>query len=273
MLFKSVSIAAAFFVASFAASAPTAAQTTLDKIKQRGAIVVGVKADYKPWGFLDPSGKVVGMEIDMAQEIAAKLGVKLDLVVTQSANRTDFMQQGRIDLILATMSDNPQRRQVVGIIDPLYYAGGANVLARKSMGFKQWDDLRGRKVCATQGAYYNRPATEKYGADIVAFAGIPEALNALQGGNCVGFLQDNTLIESLLAAGDPKWADYEMPMVTENEQGWGIAVPLAERDGPYGAFIRAMITDWHKSGRLLALEKKWGLKESPFLRAMHEKHK
>lgn len=38
---------------------------TLDKIKQRGTIVVGVKNDYKPWGFLDPAGKIVGMEIDL----------------------------------------------------------------------------------------------------------------------------------------------------------------------------------------------------------------
>ena len=60
------------------AAAPAAAQT-LDKIKQRGVIVVGSKADYKPFGFRDPSGAIVGLEPDMARLVAEKLGVKLEI--------------------------------------------------------------------------------------------------------------------------------------------------------------------------------------------------
>lgn len=250
-----------------------AGDDTLAKIKERGKIVVGVKGDYKPWGFIDPSGKIVGMEVDMAQEVANRLGVKLELVPVQTANRIEFLRQGRIDLIIATMSDNPERRRAVGIIEPLYYAGGGNVLARKAAGLKRWEDLRGRPVCGTQGAYYNRPAAERYGINIVAFAGIPEAQNALLAGTCVAFLQDSTLQESTLLSGDPRWKDFEMPLVTENEQGWGVAVPLAELDGSYGRFMSQVITDWHKTGKLIEIEAKWGLKPSPFLQEMNRKYK
>ena len=55
----------------------------LDDIKKRGKLVVGVKADYKPWGFRDESGEIVGMEVDLAQNVADTMGVELELVAVQ----------------------------------------------------------------------------------------------------------------------------------------------------------------------------------------------
>ncbi len=256
-----------------ALAAPARAEDAFDKIKQRGSIVVGVKNDYRPWGFVDPSGKIVGMEIDLAQDIATKLGVKLELIPVTGANRMEFLNQGRIDLILATMGDTPERRKIVGMIEPNYYAGATNVLAPKAAGLKQWSDLKGRKVCAVQGAYYNRRVSQLYGPELVVFPAVPEAMSALQGGNCVGFLFDDTLIVSTLSAGDPKWKDYEMPLVSEDPQAWAMGVKLDELNAPFGEFLKKLSVDWHKSGTLIELEKKWGIKSSPFLQEMHEKYK
>ena len=239
------------------ATAPASAQDTLAKIKERGTLVVGVKNDYKPWGFLDPSGKIVGMEIDLAAEIAAKIGVKLEMIPVIAANRMEFLGQGRIDVILATMGDTADRRKVVGMIEPNYYAGGTNVLAPKSAALKQWTDLKGKKVCAVQGAYYNRRVTQLYSPDLVVFPAVPEGLNALQGGNCVAFLFDDTLIGSTLAASDPKWANYEMPFASEDPQLWALGVRLDDLNAPFGQMLKQLSLDWHKSGKLLELEKKW----------------
>jgi len=246
---------------------------TLDKIKKDVKIVIGVKTDYRPWGFLDPSGKYVGMEIDMAYDIAKRLGVKPELVTVQSGNRNEFLLAGKIDLILATMSESPARRQVLGIIDPGYYAGGTNILAKKSMGFKKWNDLRGKKVSGIQGAYYNRRVGELYGPEILSFPGIAEALTDLENGNCVAFLQDSTLIESMLNSRDPKWAGYEMPLPTEDERTWHMAVLKDEVDGPYGQFFKNLVIEWHKAGYLIELNKKWKLSPVPFLEEMHKKYK
>lgn len=244
----------------------------LQTIKSHGKIVVGVKQDYKPWGFLDPSGKIVGLEIDLAQDVANRLGVKLELVPVVASNRMEFLAQGKIDLLIATMGDNAKRRTVVGMIEPNYYAGGTNVLAPKAAGLKKWTDLKGKKVCAIQGAYYNKRVSTIYGPDLVAFAGIPEATAALKNGNCIAFVYDNTWIESRLSE-DKQWADYGMPLVTEDFQSWAIAVPLAELKGPYGDFMRKVSVDWHKSGKLIELNRKWGIKDNPFLTEMHNKYK
>ena len=70
---------AAAAVALGLAAAPAAADQLAD-IKERGTLVVGVKNDYKPWGFLDPSGAIVGMEIDLARDVAERLGTEIELV-------------------------------------------------------------------------------------------------------------------------------------------------------------------------------------------------
>jgi polar amino acid transport system substrate-binding protein len=250
--------------------APATAQT-LDKIKQRGVIVVGSKADYKPFGFRDPSGAIVGLEPDMAKDVADKLGVKLELEPVVSSNRMQFLQQGKIDLMIATMNDKPDRRQVVGIIEPSYYASGVSVLANKKAGLKTWEQLKGQKICAIQGAWYNKPVAEKYGAEIVAFKGQTEAETALLQGNCVGWVYDDTAFAERLA--DPKWAGFEMKLETILEEPWGLAVKLEERDGAWGKFMAQMLEDWHRSGRLIELEKKWNIQPSAYLQKMHEQYK
>ncbi len=243
----------------------------LMKVLERGKIIIGVKADYKPWGFRDSSGKLVGMEIDMAQDVADALGVELELVPVQSSNRMQFVQQGKIDMMIATMSDKADRRKVVGIVDPNYYTSGTNVLASKQAGLKSWEDLRDKPVCGKQGAFYNKGVSKKYGAKIIAFVGNAEAKQALKDGRCIAWVYDDSSIMADLASGD--WDDYEMPLATEDDTPWGLAVPLEERDKLFGRFMAGMTYDWHASGRLIELEKKWGIQPTAYLQQMHERLK
>ncbi len=269
-MLERIVVAAISAVVSVAAASSLHAQT-LDKIKQRGVVVVGTKADYKPFGFRDPSGSIVGFEPDLAKDVADRLGAKLELEPVVSANRMQFLQQGKIDLMLATMNVTDERRKTVGIVEPSYYASGANVLLNRKVALKSWEQLKNQKVCAIQGAFYNKYVAEKYGADIIAFRGQNEADTALQQGNCIGWLYDDTAFQERLA--DPKWAGFEMPLETILTESWGAAVKLEERDGPWGQFIAKTIADWHRSGKLIETEKKWGISPSAFLKKAREEFK
>ena len=238
------------------------------KVLERGTLVVGVKADYKPWGFRDSDGKLIGMEIDMAQDVADALGVKLKLVPVQSSNRMQFLQQGKIDLMIATMSDKANRRKVVGIPSPNYYTSGTNVLAKKGV-VSSWADLKGKPVCGKQGAFYNKQVSQKYGAKIIAFVGNAEAKQALRDGKCVAWVYDDSSIMADLASG--QYDDYEMPMATEDDNPWALAVPLEELNGIWGNFMSGMIYNWHSSGRLIELEKKWGIQSTQFVIDMNKR--
>ncbi len=238
------------------------------KVLERGKVVVGVKADYKPWGFRDSSGKLVGMEIDMAQDVADALGVKLELVPVQSSNRMQFLQQGKIDLMIATMSDRTDRRKIVGIVEPNYYTSGTNVLAKKGI-LKKWADLKGKPVCGKQGAFYNKIVAKRYGAKVIAFVNNAESKQALRDGKCVAWVYDDSSIGSDLASGE--WSGFEMPLNSEDDNPWGLAVPVDEQNNIWGNFMAGMQYRWLTSGRLIELEKKWGIQPTAFLKMQKDK--
>jgi len=146
---------------------------------------VGVKADYKPYGFRDPSGEIVGIEPELAQDVADKLGVKIEFIPVVSSNRMQFLQQGKIDLRIATMTDKPDRRKVVLIVEPNYYSSGTNILTPKIFGFKKWEDLRDKPVCGIQGAFYNKKTGREFG-DNRCLQGNRGSLRRLESGQLRG---------------------------------------------------------------------------------------
>ena len=255
-------------------SPAVAAQCTNDvfkKVMSSGKISIGVKADYKPWGFRSENGDLVGMEIDMAQDVADTMGVELELVAVQSSNRMQFLEQGKIDMMIATMSDRADRRKLVGIVQPNYYTSGTNVLAPKGVGLKDWSELKDKPVCGKQGAFYNKIVEERYGAKVVAFTGNAEAKQALRDKKCIAWVYDDSSIMSDLASGN--WDDYEMPLASEDDNPWGLAVPLAEKNCVFGQMMSGLSYDWLQSGRLIELEKKWGIQPTAFLAKENERLK
>lgn len=248
---------------------PALAQNAIETIKQRGTLIVGVKADYKPYGFRDPGGKIVGIEPDLAQDVATKLGVKLELVPVVASNRMQFLEQGKIDLMIATMNDKPDRRKVVYIVEPNYYASSVTVIAPKSAKLKEWTELKGKNVCMIQGAWYNKQLQQDYAMESIAFKGTSEAFSALKSNNCVAFAYDDTLMLATVA--EPEWKDYEIPLKSLLEDPWGIAVKLGEEK--FYKFMSDTIVDWHRTGRILALEKQYGMGNTGYALKMQATYK
>ena len=257
------------FSAVTAMAAGQCTNDTWNKVIKRGKLVVGVKADYKPWGYRDTSGNLVGMEPDMAKQVADTMGVELEMVPVQSSNRMQFLEQGKIDLMIATMSDRADRRKIVGIVGPNYYTSGTNLLAPKALKLNNWEQLRDKPVCGKQGAFYNQIVEKRYGAKVVAFTGNAEAKQALRDKKCIGFVYDDSSIMADLLSGN--WDDYEMPMPTEDDNPWALAVPKAEEKCVFGQFMSGMQYNWLRDGTLLELEEKWGIQPTSFLMKQKEK--
>jgi polar amino acid transport system substrate-binding protein len=163
------------------AKAADCAQDTLCRIITSGKLKAGVVVDYKPWAYRGGGGEFLGLEPDMARDVAKTLGVEVEFVPVNSANRMEFLAQGQIDLMIATMTDNLKRREVIGIVHPNYYSSGYNIIMPKSAKPSAWSAVKGQKICAVQGSWYNRPAQEKFGLNLLAFPGITEVEAALLG--------------------------------------------------------------------------------------------
>jgi polar amino acid transport system substrate-binding protein len=262
-------IARAALALACALTARPATADALGAIEQRGTLVVGVKKDVPLWGQLDPAtGRIVGFEPDLAQLVADELGVKLKLVGVLTAERVDALTSGRIDVLIATLSDTPERQQALDLVLPHYYSSGVNLLARKSERFADWTDLKNRRVCGRRGAFYNRPVTVAYGADIVALYSNEWAKASLREGRCAALLYDDTAIAAMLQ--DRAWSgEFSMPLKTIFAAPWSIALAPAERGGVLEQRLSRLVAGWHRSGRLLALERKWHIPPTKFLADMN----
>ena len=238
----------------------------LSQVEKRGMLVVGVKADYRPYGYVSPNGDIVGIEPDLAKNVADTLGVKLKLVPVVASNRMQFLNQGRIDLMIATMTDTAERRDVVRIVAPDYYAAGVNIMARKKSPFDSWQSLKGAPVCGVQGAFYNEKVGRQFGAKIVAFTGVTEALNALEQGRCAAFVYDSTYLAAQLQ--NKQWSAYDMPLKTIDSKPWGVAVKKDETR--FARFMSGMVVQWHISGELIKLQQKYNVKPIAYTVQMHE---
>ena len=266
---KVATIVVTVLVGLFAiATVARAANERFKAILSSGVLRVGVQQALKPWSFRDTNGQLIGFEVDLANEVADTLGVKLELVPVESSNRMQFLQQGKVDLLIAAMGDIPERHKIVGMVEPHYFASGANILAKKGE-VKSWSDLREKPVCGKQGVLYLKLLEQDTGAHVIAFTGNTEALEALRSGKCIAYLTDDTNVSFILSSG--QWDGYEMPLQSKYVNYWSIGVPLEELDGTWGRFMSGMIYHWHATGKLVELEKKWGFLPMRWFSDMHKK--
>ncbi|MCK7543144.1 ABC transporter permease subunit [Marinobacter bryozoorum] len=241
----------------------------LERIKERGTLIVGVKGDYPPWGMVNDQGELVGLEPDLAALLAERIGVDLELRAVTSANRLQRLDQGLVDVVIATLGDTAERREKADLLQPSYYSSGVRLLTRGDFPYTEWGAMRGRPVCLTEGAYFNRRIAERYLVNPVIFPGTRDTRLALQERRCLGWAYDDTVLAQVLA--EEGWQNYQLSLTPILETPWAIAVAKGEGDRPLGRLIGNATVQWHRDGTLVDLQSRWQLPESAFLQKQHER--
>jgi len=251
--------------ASFAAQA----DATLDKIEQRHRVVVGVLLSGGPFGSIDPTTqKPEGLNVDLAEDVGRQLGAEVELVSVLPANRVQFLQQGKVDLLIANMEWTAERGQQLGFVPTPFYRVGGTAAVLKDSKITRWEDLKGQPVCTSQGSSYIKPLTE-FGAELKAFKSSSESLLALRGNNCVAAVHDATLINPLVAD-SPEWQNYRALSPELNPAPSVIWTRPGETDTQ--AKLDAIVKGWHRTGWLIDAEKRHHISPpSPALIELHEK--
>jgi polar amino acid transport system substrate-binding protein len=248
-------------------AAAAAQADRLDLVRQRGALIVGVKADYPPFGMVDSAGRLVGIEADLAADLARRLGVGLRLVAVTSGNRLQKLEEGSVDLIVATLGDTAQRRTIATLLEPGYFASGANVMLRPSpRPVAEWQDLQGQKICATLGALFNPIIGQRYLLDLQVFKDNRDVKLALRDGRCIGWLYDDIAIVNELK--NPDWQGYSMPLPSAVSTPWAIALASSEDNGRLARDVAEAIADWHRTGLLIETTARWGMPAGSYLETM-----
>lgn len=234
------------------------ADATLDKIKQRGKVSIGVLVNGGPFGSIDPATQqLVGWNPELARDLAKRLGMEADLVQVNPSNRVQFLQQGKVDLLIASMEYNADRGELLSYAPTPFYRVGGTAAVLKTSGVHQWEDLRGKTVCASQGSSFVKPLQEQYGAQVRGFKTASESLLALRGGQCVAAVHDATLIHPLLRS-NAEWANYAAPIPTEILPAPSV-VWARKGDTDTVAAVDKVVQEWHRSGWLIGTEKRLGI--------------
>ncbi|WP_163150411.1 glutamate ABC transporter substrate-binding protein [Anoxybacillus sp. MB8] len=209
-----------------------AAETTLDKIKERGKLVVGVKYDLNLFGLKNPqTGEVEGFDIDIAKGLAKKIlgdENKIELKEVTSKTRIPMLNNGEIDAIIATMTITEERKKEVDFSD-VYFMAGQSLLVKKDSNINGIADVnkKGVTVLTAKGSTSAQNIRAKAPeATVLEFENYAEAFTALKAGQGDALTTDNALLFGM-AKQDP---NFRVVDETFSEEPYGIAVRKGDKE-------------------------------------------
>lgn len=236
-------------------AAAKAAGGKLEQIKQRGVLIAGVKDAVVPFGFVDEkTNKLVGMDIDLCQAVADKLGVKLELKPVTSATRIPMLAQGSVDILAATMTHKFERDEVIDF-SITYFMDGQKLLVKKNSGIKSAADLAGKKVGTAKGSTSEQNIKNAQPeCTVLSYEGYPQAFLAMNQGMVAAVTTDSTILLGLKnSAANPD--DYEIVGGFISDEPYAMGVP--ENDSDFRDFVNKTLADLWTSGEYQKIYTKW----------------
>ncbi|SDI12485.1 amino acid ABC transporter substrate-binding protein, PAAT family [Pseudobutyrivibrio sp. 49] len=166
---------------------------TLDEIKESGTINIGVFSDKSPFGFVDENGEYAGYDVYFAERIGKDLGVEINYVSTEAANRIEYLQTGKVDIILANFTVTEERAQEVDFALP-YMNVALGVVSPDSAVVESLDDLGADdQIIVISGTTAETYLTKNYpDIKLQKYDAYAEAKTAFENGNGVAWANDNT---------------------------------------------------------------------------------
>ena len=166
---------------------------TLDEIKEDGTINIGVFSDKNPFGYVDENGEYQGYDVYFANRIGKDLGVKVNFVSTEAANRIEYLQTGKVDIILANFTVTAERKEEVDFALP-YMNVALGVVSPNSNVIKSLDNWNSEdQIIVISGTTAETFLIENYpDIPLQKYDSYATAKNALENGNGVAWANDNT---------------------------------------------------------------------------------
>jgi glutamate transport system substrate-binding protein len=228
-------------------AAPTfEAGTTMAELADAGTITVGTKFDQPLFGLVGPSGVPEGFDVEIAKIIASELGISednIEWVETVSANREPFIENGQVDIVVATYTINDKRKEVVSFAGPYYEAGQSILVLADDDTIESEEDLVGQPVCSVTGS---TPAAKlaEIGAEPVLTDTYTNCLEPLRSGQVVAVSTDNVILAGLAAQNEGEFKVVGEPF-TEEPYGIGLAL----EDTEFRMWINDVLEAAYEDGR------------------------
>ena len=250
---KRILITAALGAMCLPFAAPSHAQSALDNIQKIKLIKIAIPTDFPPYGFVGTDLQPQGLDIDMANYIGAKMGVKVELVVVTSANRIAYLQTKKADLVISTLGKNPEREKVIDFTSaysPFFQA----IYGAKSLSVKNFDDLKGKTVAVTRGAIEDQELGKvaPAGTDIKRFEDNNATVSAFASGQTQMLATGASVAGNMIQKNPQLNAEYKL-LLKDSPNFIGVA----KGEDALRTRVNAIIADAKKAGDIDKMAQKW----------------
>jgi polar amino acid transport system substrate-binding protein len=234
--------------------AAPAAAAKLDAIKARGKLLVGVTESSPPFSFRDDGKGIVGYDVDLAAQVAKRLGVAAEKIPIINADRIPALQRDRVDLVAVGMTRSKKRENDIDF-SYAYLDSPHMILVRKSSGIAQITQLAGRKLALVRSASVDEKLKAAVPSlQIVYFDTYDAAFAALADGGVDAFLADKMLV-LWFAQKSGHGADFTLIGGYELPRTAGFAL---KKDEPrFLSFVNQTLLDLEASGEAARIFDKW----------------
>lgn len=225
----------------------------LDEVRERGTLRVAVEGTYPPFNFKDAQGRLTGFDVEIAEALAAKLGVKTAFSTTEWSAILAGLQAGRYDVIVNQVAATDERRKAFDFTRP-YVVSSAQLIVRASetRRLASPEDLRGKRIGVGQGSNYATLARGIAGADVRVYPGAPEYLQDLAAGRIDVALNDSLLIPYLAEKTRlPVKAGAPIGPVERN------AIPFRKGNPKFAQALDKALADIQADGSFGKISMKW----------------
>lgn len=223
--------------------------STMARLAEEGSITIGTKFDQPLFGLRGPSGSPEGFDVEIGKMIAAELGIgedDIEWIETVSANREPFIEEGQVDIVVATYTINDERKQVVDFAGPYYEAGQMLMVLESNTDINGPDDLAGKTVCSVEGSTPAENIRENY-PDAVLLPGVTQysdCLEPLRTGQADVLTTDNVILSGYVAQNE---GEFKLVGEQFTEEPYGIG--LAKGDDDFRTFINDVLEASYDDGR------------------------
>jgi glutamate transport system substrate-binding protein len=218
------------------------------ELAEAGTITVGTKFDQPGFGLANPQGVPEGFDVEVAKIVAGELGIapeEIEWKETVSANRESFIQNGDVDVVVATYTINDARKQLIDFAGPYYVAGQDIMVATGNpLAIEGPDDLAGKRVCSVEGSTPAQNIRDNYPeAQLTLFDVYSKCADALRNGQVDAVTTDNVILTGLVQGGQ---GAFELVGNPFTQEPYGIG--LAKGDDEFRGFINDTLEQAFEDG-------------------------
>jgi len=209
--------------------------STMAKLNSAQKITIGTKFDQPLFGLMGPDGTPVGFDVEIGKLIANQLGIpedKIEWVETVSQNREPFIQNGQVDIVVATYTINDKRKEVIDFAGPYYIAGQSFLVPKGNpAGITSTDTIGDNTICTVTGSTSEKNIKE-FTDKVITVDKYSDCLEPIRSGDAQALTTDNVILAGLV---DQNGDEFEVVDYTFTEEPYGIG--LKKGDDDFRAFI------------------------------------